>query len=229
VGAFRARAVDLSGAQGEWTLVPEDVIDLLSLAVRLDGLSDTDAVSQYVAGKLSAATSDLLFSYAGGEDPELQRALVDDFNAIIQGGVFYDDFYFTGVTLSPPTQALLAQGVQGEALVRLNRMLLEDAYPQELRQKRAAGFTNLVHAYGMLTTSAGNGNIACNACNNWQEDFEGAPATDVILSSPHIAMADRAGNIYIADISFSMETAGILTQATAPGSMTIPPRPRSIS
>jgi len=78
-------------------------------------------------------------------------------------------------------------------------MLLEDAYPQELVQKRAGGFTNLVHSFGMLTTVAGSGNINCTACNNWTEDFEGGPATNAILSSPHIAMADRAGNIYIAD------------------------------
>src|SRR5262245_6201010 len=83
--AFRARAVDLSGAQGEWTLVPADIIDLPSLATRLNAFGD--GVSDYVAGKLSSTTSDLLFSYAGGDDPELKQALVDDFNGIIKGGV----------------------------------------------------------------------------------------------------------------------------------------------
>jgi hypothetical protein len=60
-----------------------------------------------------------------------------------------------------------------------------------------AGFTNLTRAYGVLTTIAGAGGI--QDFNNWRPEFEGAPATSVLLSGPHMAMADRAGNIYIAD------------------------------
>jgi hypothetical protein len=60
-----------------------------------------------------------------------------------------------------------------------------------------AGFTNLTLAYGELSTIAGAGGIP--GFNNWQSEFEGAPATNVFLSGPHMAMADRAGNIYIAD------------------------------
>lgn len=60
-----------------------------------------------------------------------------------------------------------------------------------------AGFTNLTRAYGVLTTIAGAGGI--QDFNNWRPEFEGAPATNVLLSGPHIAMADRAGGIYIAD------------------------------
>ena len=59
------------------------------------------------------------------------------------------------------------------------------------------GFTNLTLAYGLLTTIAGAGGIQDS--NNWRPEFEGAPATNVFLSGPHIAMADRAGFIYIAD------------------------------
>jgi hypothetical protein len=59
------------------------------------------------------------------------------------------------------------------------------------------GFTNLTLAYGVLTTIAGAGGV--QEANNWRPEFEGAPATQVLLSGPHIAMADRAGFIYIAD------------------------------
>ena len=60
-------------------------------------------------------------------------------------------------------------------------------------------FTNLCQSYGVLSTVAGSGNIACGSCYSWQPDFEGGPATNAALSSPHITMADRAGNLYIAD------------------------------
>ena len=62
------------------------------------------------------------------------------------------------------------------------------------------GFTSLVTAYGLLSTLAGNaGGTGVDGVNEWLPEFEGALATDVILSRPHIAMADHAGNIFIAD------------------------------
>ena len=62
------------------------------------------------------------------------------------------------------------------------------------------GFTSLVTAYGLLSTLAGNaGGTGVDGVNEWLPEFEGAYATDVILSRPHIAMADHAGNIFIAD------------------------------
>jgi hypothetical protein len=61
------------------------------------------------------------------------------------------------------------------------------------------GFSNLVQSYGLLSTVAGSGGRLCSPCNNWNSDFEGGLAVNAELSHPHIAMADRAGNIYIAD------------------------------
>src|SRR6266700_848511 len=61
------------------------------------------------------------------------------------------------------------------------------------------GFTNLTQSYGLLSTVAGSGGTFFSPSDNWQPAFEGGPATNAELSHPHIAMADRAGNIYIAD------------------------------
>ena len=63
----------------------------------------------------------------------------------------------------------------------------------------APGFTNLVQSYSTLSTVAGAGGATGSGVNKWSPAFEGQPATNVLLSRPHIAMADRAGNIYIAD------------------------------
>jgi len=63
----------------------------------------------------------------------------------------------------------------------------------------AAGFTNFIHCYGLLETVAGTGAGRTDNTSYWQSSFEGGPATNAALSRPHYAMADRAGNIYIAD------------------------------
>ena len=59
------------------------------------------------------------------------------------------------------------------------------------------GFTNLTRVYGLLTTIAGAGGP--QEVNNWRPEYEGAKATEVVLSGPHMTMADRAGGLYIAD------------------------------
>jgi hypothetical protein len=61
------------------------------------------------------------------------------------------------------------------------------------------GFTNLVHAYGLLETLAGTGAGRVDGVSYWLNSFEGGPATNAALSRPHYAMADRVGNIYIVD------------------------------
>lgn len=62
-----------------------------------------------------------------------------------------------------------------------------------------AGFSNLVTAYGILETIAGAGQNGIDGVNGWQTEFEGGPAINANLSRPHFAMADDAGNIFIAD------------------------------
>ena len=115
-------------------LLAEDALkDPGSLAVKLQ---DTRAViSQHIAPQLSAETQQLLGKYDGISNPSLalQRALISDLNKILQAGSLYDAESFADIELSEQTDELLAQNPQsGEALVRLNRLLLSDAYPHEV-------------------------------------------------------------------------------------------------
>ncbi len=61
------------------------------------------------------------------------------------------------------------------------------------------GFTNLVRSYGILETIGGNGLGRADNVSYWSAYYEGGPATAAALSRPHVAMADRAGSIYMAD------------------------------
>lgn len=63
----------------------------------------------------------------------------------------------------------------------------------------ASGFANLVESYSTLTTVAGAGGATGSGVNKWRAEFENGSAVNAQLSRPHLAMADREGNIFIAD------------------------------
>jgi hypothetical protein len=113
----------------------DDIVDLPSLASKLK--QPADAVSRYLKNQLSAATLEILTSYQGAKSGPvpLQTELVNDLNRIIEGHSIYDAQRFAGVVLRRQTQQLLAQNPEGNTTQRLNRLLLEDAYPLELSKK----------------------------------------------------------------------------------------------
>ena len=121
------------GDENQFLFHLEDLKDPGSLAVKLQ---DTRAViSQHIAAQLSAETQQLLDKYDGISNPsaELQKALLDDLNRLLQAGPIYDAESFTDIRLSEWTQEFLAQNPEsGDSLIHLNRLLLTDAYPYEL-------------------------------------------------------------------------------------------------
>jgi hypothetical protein len=58
--------------------------------------------------------------------------VVQALNRIVGERCIYEPGRFQGVSLRPETRVLLKQGPGGRKLARLNRMLLDDAYPGEL-------------------------------------------------------------------------------------------------
>ena len=115
-------------------LFDEDAIqDPGSLIVKLQ---DTRApVSKFIASQLSDDMQWVLLGYDGVStpSPQQQEVLLSDLNRLLQGDSLYDEQRFANIELSEQTQALLTQNPQsGEALMRLNRCLLSDAYPYEL-------------------------------------------------------------------------------------------------
>ena len=87
---------------------------------------------------------------------------------------------------------------QGQLLlgssINFSRLLAAD-----ISTNTPAGYTNLLNSYGLLRTIAGNGFGGLDGVNYWQPGFEGGYATNATLSRPHIAVADTAGNVFIAD------------------------------
>jgi signal transduction histidine kinase len=113
-----------------------DIIDLKSLAGRLAQPADGDAVSKFIAEKLSPETRRLLANPADRTNIVLLQALVSDLNEIVRSGPIYDARRFAGVKLSSEASILLNQKPSGMDQMRLNRKLLQDAYPKEISDKK---------------------------------------------------------------------------------------------
>ena len=57
---------------------------------------------------------------------------------------------------------------------------------------------NLLESYGILETVAGRG-FSNSDTSQWLPSYEGAWATNVCLSRPHISFGDSRGNVLIVD------------------------------
>jgi SSS family transporter len=102
-----------------------------------------DALSVHIQKKLSEETRDLLSQYDSSTDmpKDLQERLVAELNLLIQGKLentkeeiepLYDESRFEHVMLSNEIQELISKKPEGDVLVKLNRRLLEEAYPAEI-------------------------------------------------------------------------------------------------
>ena len=121
-------------ADGNSLLFQEaDLLDPGSLAVKLQ---DTRApFSKFLSSQLSAKMHQLLIEYDGVSIPSstLQKELLTSLNKLLQESSLYNEQHFANILLDEQTQALLTQKPHsGDDLIRLNRLLLADAYPYEL-------------------------------------------------------------------------------------------------
>jgi len=146
--AKQARFVFVKEVGSSLLLHDRQLKDASSLALKLrDG---EDPLSVHIQQKLSEETKALLSQYDGSTDlpKQLQEKLVAELNLLIQGkledtgeevqkdkeGVepLYEESRFVHVVLSSETQELISKRPKGQVLVKLNRRLLEEAYPAEI-------------------------------------------------------------------------------------------------
>jgi len=121
-----------------------DIKQLPAFAARFKGPGDAapgmlappmDAVSRYLLGRFSPDTRAALTTFPGppADAAPLLTVLTNDLNRIVSGPLIYDPARFAGVKLRPKTQKLLAAApAEGDARAMLNRLLLEDAYPDNI-------------------------------------------------------------------------------------------------
>jgi Mg2+-importing ATPase len=110
----------------------DDIINLPSLAAKLD--AKADPVSAYVRDQMDPATGPALAAYdvSRTNGDALAGILVSNLNIIVSGPSIYDPKRFQNVPLEPETESRLKNPARHD--FRLNRLLLQDAYPAELKK-----------------------------------------------------------------------------------------------
>ena len=133
------------------------ITDPTGLFVQL--ASGQDAVSAYLRGRLDDPVRASLAAYSASsaDAKAAMAALIKDLNQIVAGAAVYDPARFSKTTLRPETAQLLTQNPQGQRLARLNKLLLEDAYPTLLAKSPATGW--VVQDGAMTSTGSGRGVI----------------------------------------------------------------------
>ena len=123
-------------------------VDLSGFVAKLRTLQDP--ISGYLWNQFSASTQQVLTSVTS--TPEQQKsALVQALNDILSKGVsIWENERFARVTLSPETLALKSQNPRD--LIRLNRLLLEDAYPLEIAKSPTLKSPNLASSCSISIT-----------------------------------------------------------------------------
>jgi putative peptidoglycan lipid II flippase len=120
----------------------KNVKDVRALAAKLERPNDSLApLAQFLTNRLSEASREAMrtrhdkmpsLEASVEQENNLRTNLMNDLNTVITNGPLYNPARFAKVELSPATRALLDRHPQGAELVWANRLLLEDAYPQEL-------------------------------------------------------------------------------------------------
>jgi hypothetical protein len=112
--------------------VPDDFTDGSNLVQRLG--RGSDPVCQFLWSQFPPKTQQMLTS-AAAKPEKLQFALAEGLNDVLRGKSIFDRRRFAKVPLSEEARRLLGQNSQGEDLIRLNRVLLQDAYPLEIQKR----------------------------------------------------------------------------------------------
>ncbi len=109
-----------------------EIKDPASLAIKLRDAKDP--ISKYIQENFLPETKKMLMKYDGFKLPpdKLLNALLIELNRILTEPGLFDKDRFANVELPEQIRTLTEECPHGKALIRLNRFLLGEAYPQEI-------------------------------------------------------------------------------------------------
>jgi hypothetical protein len=185
--------------------------NLHGLAFKLKQPTPDDLFSLDLRRKLSPTTVQMLEQLVDPQEPsvELEKALIEDLNQLLHTDSLYDKQRFPTEKLREQTRALLDRPSLDESRVLLNRWLLEDAYPGEIKQRQPPRLLHVV-------------NIALNLVRGerlaWQER-KAETFTVSPLHAGNLWLGYRRSRYYGGENGISLGTAFTVSGAAASPNM----------
>jgi hypothetical protein len=142
--------VDKFPDEGSWTFTKSDILWVNGFASRLAARNTpvsryNTPASKYIWEKFTPDTRQCVETFRlewpqttprpseRNIVPQLEAQflakVLPELNTLIEGPLIYSEEFFPAESLEPDTRLLLGQQPTGDALAHLNRMLLEDAFP----------------------------------------------------------------------------------------------------
>jgi hypothetical protein len=120
--------------QNNWEFVAEDVGDATSLMDRLREKNDPVAI--FLSSKMDSQETQAVekFNRRDAHADNLLGRVLNRLNRIMEEPGLYDPERFEGIILRLQTRHLLEQDPTNRRLTELNRYLLEDAFPAEIKK-----------------------------------------------------------------------------------------------
>lgn len=117
-------------------LEPQEFKDAFPVARSLK--SDSDPLAVHLRARVTEATRTMLRDWDATTTPgeDLRSSLLADLNGIVEGPSIWDDLRFSDIPLRDETTELLHADAIPASQARLNRLLLEDAYPEAFVDRR---------------------------------------------------------------------------------------------
>jgi hypothetical protein len=179
-------SADIGGGEYDRTLLDSTAHLLLSIddlqepASFISQLQDFSALSQFLRSQFSSDTRRLLNTYTSPYPPEppLITALLTELNQLLLGESLYDEQRFAAITLSANTNRLVQQNLQGKELIRCNRLLLEAAFPYDIRKHYAY--------YRVSQTSQECYQTITEAISHWRRDKPHNAVIEIIDSGVYV-------------------------------------------
>jgi hypothetical protein len=123
------------------------------VAAKLRHAGEKDPLDKYLYGKLSKETRQLVD--ANADEAALRTALSKDFNVILEGTNMYSEERFKNIKLPPLMQeAAAGTMLTPNNIIRLNRRMLEEAYPDAIVRTLAPGFGRLLQQLSLRRATA---------------------------------------------------------------------------
>lgn len=160
---------------------PEEVQDVFGILERLK--PGTNALGNFLGESLSAEAKAKIKDFKGTDMPAIvamQQLLAAEFNRLIAGPLLHEPTRFANVQLSDRSMVLLPQQPQGDKLKRLNRWLLEDAFPRELFRMQPVFACYYMAGYGRGTALA----VSSNGLDWEKPDFGIVPGSNIVHPEP---------------------------------------------